>query len=97
MLNLNWGQAGRDGIIGPPNQNHVDKSHPYQQRNHAQCHDLVLSIQLFRSRVSSSKPNDDDGQGESSAPPGDQERRIVFGFAFGAGRTRVETSRVDHG
>lgn len=97
MLELDRGQAGGDGIVRAPDQHQMHQSHPRQQRNNAPRHDLVLAKQLLGPNISPGQPHGYNCQGESGAPPGQQQRCIVFGFGPGMGRSRVHVTDDDHG
>ncbi|KAL8734072.1 MAG: hypothetical protein Q9181_003337 [Wetmoreana brouardii] len=50
-------QTMYSGVVGAPDHDHMNKCHPAQERDYAQCHNLVLSEEPLGAYVSATDAN----------------------------------------
>lgn len=70
-------KLGSVGVVGAPDQNHVDESHAGYQWKDASGHDFILAEEALVAHVAASKSGSNDDDGEGGAPPAVEEGRVV--------------------
>jgi hypothetical protein len=77
------------GIVGAPDQNHVDESHAGEKGKNAPSHDFVFAEETFIPDVAADKSSSYGDGAEDGAPPAVEKRGIVCDAGAGLGRRIV--------
>jgi hypothetical protein len=75
----------------------MHQCHPYQQRNHAGHHHLVLWEEPLSPYIATTDTGYNESQGKSGRPPAHQECRVIIQPCPNVrGRLRIDPSCVQH-
>ncbi len=95
MSFLRLGQwPGKLGIVGPPKQHDMDKTHTNEKRDDSEGDGFVLPKELLGSDKTTSNTQEDDSGTEQGDPPADEERGLVVVGGMQRRRRRVQRHGV---